>query len=87
MLYLQNDSVLIQRKCDEKKYVAFALRLSYSFLKTVSVFSNFEGGKIQFGIAEKLDWSKDKTVRKLNALVKAGYVIKKGTGRGTKYSK
>ena len=38
-------------------------------------------------IAEKLNWSKDKTIRKLNALVKAGYVVKYGTGRGTKYSK
>lgn len=47
-------------------------------------------GKMRYSsseIAEKLDWSKDKTVRTLNALVKAGYVIKKGTGRGTKYSK
>ncbi len=38
-------------------------------------------------IAEKLNWSKDKTVRNLNNLADAGYVIKYGTGRGTKYSK
>lgn len=38
-------------------------------------------------IAEKLNWSKDKAVRNLNALVEAGYVVKNGTGRGTKYSK
>ncbi|MCR4720270.1 MAG: transcriptional regulator [Lachnospiraceae bacterium] len=38
-------------------------------------------------IAEKLDWSKDKTVRTLNVLVEANYVVKFGTGRGTKYSK
>ncbi|SFR89048.1 ATP-binding protein [[Clostridium] aminophilum] len=38
-------------------------------------------------IAEKLNWSKDKTVRNLNNLMDAGYVIKYGTGRGTKYSK
>lgn len=38
-------------------------------------------------IAEKLNWSKDKTVRNLNNLLDAGYVIKYGTGRGTKYSK
>ena len=38
-------------------------------------------------IAEKLNWSKDKTVRILNALVDVGYVVKYGTGRGTRYSK
>ena len=38
-------------------------------------------------VAEKLNWSKDKAVRNLNALVEAGYVVKNGTGRGTKYSK
>ena len=38
-------------------------------------------------IAEKLNWSKDKSIRNLNALVEAGYVVKNGTGRGTKYSK
>lgn len=38
-------------------------------------------------IAEKLNWSKDKTVRILNALVDVGYVTKYGTGRGTRYSK
>ena len=36
-------------------------------------------------IAEKLNWSKDKTIRILNVLVEAGYVRKTGTGRGTKY--
>ncbi len=38
-------------------------------------------------ISEKLNWSKDKTVRTLNSLVEACYVVKYGTGRGTKYSK
>ena len=38
-------------------------------------------------IAEKLNWSKDKTVRILNALVDVGYVTRYGTGRGTRYSK
>ena len=38
-------------------------------------------------IAEKLNWSKNKVVRNLNALVEAGYVVKNGTGRGTTYSK
>ena len=38
-------------------------------------------------IAEKLNWSKAKAVRNLNALVETGYVVKNGTGRGTKYSK
>ena len=38
-------------------------------------------------MAEKLNWSKDKTVRTLNSLVDAGYAVKYGTGRGTKYSK
>lgn len=38
-------------------------------------------------MAEKLNWSKDKTVRTLKSLVDAGYVVKYGTGRGTKYSK
>lgn len=38
-------------------------------------------------IANQLNWSKDKTIRVLNVLVEAGYVVRYGIGRGTKYSK
>ncbi len=38
-------------------------------------------------IANELNWSKDKTIRVLNVLIEAGYVVKYGIGRGTKYSK
>ena len=38
-------------------------------------------------IAAKTNWSKDKTIRILNVLVNADYVVKYGTGRSTKYSK
>ncbi len=37
--------------------------------------------------AEKLDCSKDKAVRLLNALLSAGYIQIIGSGRGTKYAK
>ncbi len=46
-------------------------------------------GGIHYGsseIAAKTGWSKDKTIRILNALVGAGYIVKHGTGRSTKYS-
>lgn len=46
-------------------------------------------GEIRYSsseIAEKMHWSKDKTIRTLNVLVEAGYVVKYGNGRGTKYS-
>lgn len=38
-------------------------------------------------IAAAINWSKDKTIRVLNVLVEAGYAVKYGNGRGTKYSK
>ena len=38
-------------------------------------------------IAEQLGWSKDKTIRTLNALHAGGYIQKTGSGRGTKYGK
>ena len=38
-------------------------------------------------IAERLNWSKDKTIRILNDLSAKGYVAKVGQGRGTKYVK
>lgn len=38
-------------------------------------------------IAAKMNWSKDKTIRVVNVLVEAGYAVKYGTGRSTKYSK
>ena len=38
-------------------------------------------------IADKLGWSKDKTIRVLNTLLAAGYIHKDGSGRGTKYLK
>lgn len=38
-------------------------------------------------IADKLSWSKNKTVRLLNKLEKDGHIIKYGTGRSTKYYK
>ena len=38
-------------------------------------------------LSEKLEWSKDKTIRILNVLLKEGYVRKDGGGRSTKYSK
>lgn len=38
-------------------------------------------------IAEKLDWSKSKTIKILNGLMDIGYIVKHGRGRGTKYSK
>lgn len=38
-------------------------------------------------IAEKLGWSKDKTIRELNHLKDEGYIYVRGTGRGTKYLK
>lgn len=37
-------------------------------------------------IAQSLSWSKDKTIRELNKLLKSGYIRKVGTGRGTKYA-
>ena len=36
-------------------------------------------------IAEKLQWSRDKTIRAINSLVKSGYIKKIGSGRGTGY--
>lgn len=45
-------------------------------------------GKMRYNsseIAAKLNWNKDKSLRILNVLVDAGYVVKYGTGRGTKY--
>lgn len=36
-------------------------------------------------IAEKLGWSKDKSIRILNSLLESGYIKKTGSGRGTKY--
>lgn len=38
-------------------------------------------------IAEKIGWSKDKTIRTLNALKSAGYIEVYGKARGTKYAK
>ena len=38
-------------------------------------------------IAERIGWSKDKTIRMLNNLKSSGYVEVYGKGRGTKYSK
>ena len=38
-------------------------------------------------IATKMNWSKDKTIRVMNVLVEAGYAVKYGIGRSTKYSK
>lgn len=38
-------------------------------------------------IAEKIGWSKDKTIRTLNNLKSSGYIEVYGKGRGTKYSK
>ncbi|MBQ2609939.1 MAG: AAA family ATPase, partial [Butyrivibrio sp.] len=61
---------------------------------TVSVTSNGSkvleilGGELRYSsseLAKKLKWSKDKTIRILNELVDAGYVVKYGMGRGTKY--
>lgn len=37
-------------------------------------------------IADKLDWSKAKTIRALNTLHTSGYIKRKGNGRGTTYS-
>lgn len=37
-------------------------------------------------IADKLDWSKSKTIRALNTLHTSGYIKRKGNGRGTTYS-
>ena len=48
-------------------------------LKPGYVFSSSE-------IAEKLGWTKDKTVRTVNALTEKGYLQKTGNGRGTRYS-
>ena len=51
---------------------------------------NLLDGEIRYSsseIAEKMNWSKDKTIRILNALVESGYISKFGTGRGTKYAK
>lgn len=45
-------------------------------------------GKMRYSsseIAAKLNWNKDKSLRILNVLMDAGYVVKYGTGRGTKY--
>lgn len=36
-------------------------------------------------IAEKLGWSKDKSIRILNSLLESGFIKKIGSGRGTKY--
>ena len=61
---------------------------------TVSVTSNGSkvleilGSELRYSsseLAKKLKWSKDKTIRILNELVDAGYVVKYGMGRGTKY--
>ena len=38
-------------------------------------------------IAEKIGWSKDKTIRTLNSLKAAGYIEVFGKARGTKYAK
>jgi len=37
-------------------------------------------------IADKLDWSKSKTIRALNTLHASGYIQRRGNGRGTTYS-
>ncbi|WP_051533577.1 ATP-binding protein [Anaerovibrio sp. RM50] len=37
-------------------------------------------------IANKLDWSKAKTIRALNTLHASGYIQRRGNGRGTTYS-
>ncbi|HBL40741.1 MAG TPA: AAA family ATPase [Ruminococcaceae bacterium] len=47
-------------------------------------------GEIRYSsseIAERMNWSKDKTIRILNVMVKSGYINKFGIGRSTKYSK
>ena len=36
----------------ETRTLEYKSKVTNSFLKTVSAFSNFEGGKIQFGIAD-----------------------------------
>ena len=38
-------------------------------------------------IAERIGWSKDKTIRILNTLKSAGYIKVYGKARGTKYAK
>ena len=66
--------------------ISFNYSISTDGEKLLQVLSN--GMQLSSSeIAEKIGWSKDKTIRTLNNLKSSGYIEVYGNGRGTKYSK
>ena len=66
--------------------ISFNYSISTDGEKLLQVLSN--GMQLSSSeIAEKIGWSKDKTIRTLNSLKSSGYIEVYGKGRGTKYSK
>ncbi|MBR2524764.1 MAG: helix-turn-helix transcriptional regulator [Clostridiales bacterium] len=66
--------------------ISFNYSISTDGEKLLQVLSN--GMQLSSSeIAEKIGWSKDKTIRTLNNLKSSGYIEVFGKGRCTKYSK
>lgn len=70
----------------ESSSLELKVKFTNNILKTISAFSNDNGGKVIVGIEQHLKIEKTKLLRRLNAQIKNGKVIKVGSGSSVTYS-